>query len=113
MASCTPAQGSKNQAVMHNECFSCCCVLLQDGETSNTVIMAHPPGSEGEPDDRSAYVQDNGYAEDADGNAIMGGDTEQGGVPEGWPTHDASAMQVRRKPYCTSLRHSFFLSHAA
>ncbi len=55
--------------------------------------MAHPPGSENDPDDRDAYVQDNGYAEDADGNMI--GEGEGGQVPEGWPSHEAATIQAR------------------
>ncbi|BDA45475.1 probable serum response factor homolog B at N-terminal half [Coccomyxa sp. Obi] len=65
----------------------------KDGETTNTMIMAHPPGAENDPDDRDQYVQDNGYAEDADGNII--GDAEGGQVPEGWATHDGTMQALQ------------------
>lgn len=58
------------------------------------MIMPHPPGAENDPDDRDAYVQDNGYTEDADGN-IIGGEGEGNTVPDGWPSHEAVNMQVR------------------
>ncbi len=68
--------------------------MTQDGETTNTMIMAHPPGAENDPDDREQYVQENGYAEDADGNMIGGAEGEQ--IPEGWATHEGT-MQARSR----------------
>ncbi|EIE20227.1 hypothetical protein COCSUDRAFT_67545 [Coccomyxa subellipsoidea C-169] len=75
----------------------------KDGDAANTVIMAHPPGSENDPDDRDAYVQDNGYAEDADGNMI--GEGEGGQVPEGWPSHEAATIQALHQAAVMSGEH--------
>ncbi len=86
-----PLNDAQTCRIAENLHLSC---IKQDGETTNTMIMAHPPGSENDPDDRDQYVQENGYAEDADGNMIGGAEGEQ--VPEGWGTHEGTMQACSR-----------------
>ena len=76
---------------------------VQEGEQTMTQIMGHPPGGEGDPDDRAMHVPPEGFEEDADGNVVqnVGGPVE--GQPQpppdgaGWSQEQ---LQVRAEAPC-------------
>jgi hypothetical protein len=86
-------------------------LFVQDGEQASTAIMAHPPGGENEPDDRTAYVQDTNYVDGDDG--VQPGD-EAGGGPGAdiWPPHAHEAAVQARLHQSACAPEGFFPLHS-